>query len=129
MLIFFTKLIYKEDLRGMDEDITENSKISGIQFVADFNSLVVCTKEGAIVQILIEENKKEVVGVLDSGIFCMSWSPDNEIFVLATGNSTLVSMSNEFDIINEVPAAPKGNEQFGKIESMEISWRGDGKRN
>ncbi len=32
----------------------------------------------------------------------MSWSPDYELMVLVTGNNTLVSMTQEWDIVTEV---------------------------
>ena len=100
-----------------------------MEYVADFETLVFCTREGAIIQVPTSNTgSREVVGVLDSGILCMCWSPDNELFVIATGNSTLVAMSSDFDIITEVPAAPtEEKEKVGKIESIKMSWRGDAK--
>lgn len=45
----------------------------------------------------------DVVGVIDSGILSMSWSPDFEIVVFATGNKTLLLMTKEWEVIVENP--------------------------
>lgn len=47
--------------------------------------------------------KAECVGFIDSEIRGMSWSPDYELMVLVTGNRSILSMTQEWDIITEVP--------------------------
>jgi len=45
----------------------------------------------------------ECVGFIDSEIRAMSWSPDYELLILVTGNGTILSMTQEWDIVAEVP--------------------------
>ncbi len=49
----------------------------------------------------------------------MSWSPDFEIVVFATGNNTLLMMTKEWDVLIETEFQNSGS-------SVVISWRGDG---
>ena len=43
-------------------------------------------------------------GVIDSGIAVAAWSPDQTRLVLFTGGGTLLSMSSQWDPLDEVPA-------------------------
>ena len=43
----------------------------------------------------------ECVGVVEGGVTCMSWSPDQEVVVFATGLNKLILMNKEFDPIME----------------------------
>ncbi len=45
----------------------------------------------------------ECVGFIDSEIRGMSWSPDYELMILVTGNRTILSMTQEWEIVTEVP--------------------------
>jgi len=42
------------------------------------------------------------VGCVESGILGFSYSPNQEILVIATGNHTLISFDTSFDVISEV---------------------------
>lgn len=63
------------------------------------------------------------MGMVDSGILCMSWSPDNEIVAFVTGNRTVLLMTKNWDVISENPIPLDGTAQ---VENPRISWRGDG---
>jgi hypothetical protein len=76
----------------------------------------------------------ENVGAIDSGIVSMAWSPDYEFVVFATGNGTLMQMTNEWEVVTEVPIDPASAEieEFKLVENytsstVQLSWRGDGK--
>lgn len=47
-------------------------------------------------------SKIEIVGSVDQGITAAAWSPDEEILAIATGASTLLLMTREFDSISDV---------------------------
>ena len=72
------------------------------------------------------KEKIESVGEIDSGIACMGWSPDFEFVVLVTGNSSLIQMTNEWDVVTEVPLHPECPEVCA-ISPCSVSWRADGK--
>ncbi len=49
--------------------------------------------------------------MVDSGIKCISWSPDQDIVVMVTGNHTLLLMTRDFDSLTEVPIE---SQEFGE---------------
>uniref|UniRef100_A0A3P8U359 Elongator complex protein 1 n=1 Tax=Amphiprion percula TaxID=161767 RepID=A0A3P8U359_AMPPE len=44
----------------------------------------------------------ENVGSVDSGLTSMSWSPDEELVILTTGQETIIMMTKDFEPITEV---------------------------
>lgn len=54
----------------------------------------------------------------------MSWSPDQELVIFATGNNTLMTMNKDWDIITENPISKDLKDD--KRIVPEICWRGDG---
>lgn len=54
-----------------------------------FNSLTVCISQ------------PEVEGTIESGILAASWSPDEELIVLVTGERKLILMTPTFDVLSE----------------------------
>lgn len=41
----------------------------------------------------------EIVGSVDEGILAASWSPDEELLILATGHDTVIIMTRQFEIV------------------------------
>lgn len=62
-------------------------------------------------------------GVIDSGILHAAWSPDQTRLVIFTGSYTLLSMSTQWDVLDEVPAPSAALDQ-----PCMLSWRGDGEQ-
>jgi elongator complex protein 1 len=113
-----------------------------MQFVPDLESIILVTKDGDIVSFNLNSREAECVGTIDSGIVAMAWSPDFELMLLATGNSTLLTMTNEWDVLSEVSLFPKRNidstfdvevsdlpegDLTPRLDIASLSWRGDGK--
>jgi elongator complex protein 1 len=107
--------------------IPPSSVIVAAQFVPDLGSVCYATATGELVVFNVgtQEARRhcpsalfpllltpcalracvqaECVGFIDSEIRGMSWSPDYELMILVTGNRTILSMTQEWEIVTEVP--------------------------
>ncbi|KAB0336492.1 hypothetical protein E2I00_005872, partial [Balaenoptera physalus] len=75
--------------------------IVGIQELLDHESVCVATASGDVLLCNLNTHQLECVGSVASGISVMSWSPDQELVLLATGQQTLIMMTKEFEPIME----------------------------
>ena len=48
----------------------------------------------------------EEIGVISSGVCSFSWSPDFELVVIITLAESILTMSQDFEILAEVPLIP-----------------------
>ncbi|ELR18862.1 elongator complex protein 1, putative [Acanthamoeba castellanii str. Neff] len=107
--------------------IPPSSVIVAAQFVPDLGSVCYATATGELVVF-----NAECVGFIDSEIRGMSWSPDYELMILVTGNRTILSMTQEWEIVTEVPlqdepqAQTKADDEGAQSNLPSLSWRGDG---
>ncbi|XP_023366325.1 elongator complex protein 1 [Otolemur garnettii] len=63
--------------------------------------------------------KLECVGSVASGISVMSWSPDQELVLLATGQQTLIMMTKDFEPIMEQQIH---QDDFGESKFITVGW-------
>uniref|UniRef100_A0A8D1E9G5 Elongator complex protein 1 n=1 Tax=Sus scrofa TaxID=9823 RepID=A0A8D1E9G5_PIG len=75
--------------------------IVGIQDLLDHESVCVATASGDVILCNLSTHQLECVGSVASGISVMSWSPDQELVLLATGQQTLIMMTKDFEPIME----------------------------
>ncbi|XP_061873877.1 elongator complex protein 1 isoform X3 [Colius striatus] len=61
----------------------------------------------------------ECVGSVDSGLSTMSWSPDQELVLLATGQQTLIMMTRDFEPITEKQIH---QDEFGEGKFVALGW-------
>lgn len=92
------------------ELLLEMLDIVGAEFLTMENSICLASALGEVVMIPLPNNDMmiateavtmEEVMFCDEGIMDISWSPDQEIVVIATGNYKLATMTSTFDLINE----------------------------
>lgn len=95
------------------------NKMVGMEFLPDQQSVCVATDTGSVLLWNVASGQIESVGDVGSGIRAMSWSPDQEILVLATGQDTLIMMTREFDPITEKSLHP---DSFGAEEFVNVGW-------
>ena len=69
----------------------------------DENALIVLSHEGHIFSLNLEDQTGETIGFIDSGIYAAVPSPDEDFIMFLTGNSSLLLMTIEFDLISEIP--------------------------
>uniref|UniRef100_A0A673YVE6 Elongator complex protein 1 n=1 Tax=Salmo trutta TaxID=8032 RepID=A0A673YVE6_SALTR len=75
--------------------------IVGIQDLPDQESVCVATATGDVILYNLNTNQLECVGSVDSGLSAMSWSPDQELVTLTTGQDTIIMMTKDFEPITE----------------------------
>ncbi|RCI05914.1 hypothetical protein CU098_013034 [Rhizopus stolonifer] len=82
------------------------TSIVSFTFLADQKVACLCTYNGDIILFSKErfengQEAMEVMGSVDSGIHAMSWSPDQDLVVLVTGEKKVLEMTQDFDTITE----------------------------
>ncbi|XP_048451171.1 elongator complex protein 1 isoform X1 [Rhincodon typus] len=93
--------------------------IVGIEDLPDQESVCVATGSGDVILYNLNSNQLECVGSVDSGLTGMSWSPDQELVVLTTGQETIIMMTKDFDPITEVKIH---QDNFGEGEFITVGW-------
>lgn len=91
--------------------------------VQETSKLVCISRCGCIATINLpfDPTSLECEGSVDGGIAAACWSPDFRFVLLATNNDTLICMTNNWEVVNEVPFPSRSNST-----GVSISWRGDG---
>ncbi|XP_032490458.1 elongator complex protein 1 isoform X2 [Phocoena sinus] len=93
--------------------------IVGIQELLDHESVCVATASGDVLLCNLNTRQLECVGSVASGISVMSWSPDQELVLLATGQQTLIMMTKEFEPIMEQQIH---QDDFGESKFITVGW-------
>ncbi|NWI51091.1 ELP1 protein, partial [Calyptomena viridis] len=75
--------------------------IVGVEDLPEQESVCVATATGDILLCSLSTKQVECVGSVDSGLSTMSWSPDQELVLLTTGQQTLIMMTRDFEPIAE----------------------------
>jgi len=119
-----------------------------IQYVAELESLIIISQFD-IITYNITNDSSEITASIEEGIYAMSWSPDQEIVIFATGTGNLLTMSKHFETLTEAPSDliptttnrstnATTNKQPAKLSEevssrfinkdlpVNISWRNDG---
>uniref|UniRef100_A0A3P8S5L1 IkappaB kinase complex-associated protein n=1 Tax=Amphiprion percula TaxID=161767 RepID=A0A3P8S5L1_AMPPE len=76
--------------------------VVGLQDLAELESACLATASGDVVLFNLNTCQLECVGSVDSGLTSMSWSPDEELVILTTGQETIIMMTKDFEPITEV---------------------------
>ncbi|TPX49791.1 hypothetical protein SeMB42_g00599 [Synchytrium endobioticum] len=102
----------------------DDDPIVCLQYLPESQSLFVALASGDIGLILTKDDKllpdhHEVVGTVDSGILCASWSPDGDLLAIVTGKWTLLLMSRDYDVISEAPIHVS---QAGEDVPVSVGW-------
>ncbi|XP_068032591.1 elongator complex protein 1 [Anomalospiza imberbis] len=93
--------------------------IVGIEDLPEQESVCVATAAGDILLCNLSTEQVECVGSVDSGLSVMSWSPDQELVLLVTGQQTLIMMTRDFEPITEKQIHQDG---FGEGKFVALGW-------
>uniref|UniRef100_A0A8C7MJP0 Elongator complex protein 1 n=1 Tax=Oncorhynchus kisutch TaxID=8019 RepID=A0A8C7MJP0_ONCKI len=93
--------------------------VVGIQDLPDQESVCVATATGDVILYNLNTNQLECVGSVDSGLSAMSWSPDQELVTLTTGQDTIIMMTKNFEPITEVGIH---QDDFGEGKFITVGW-------
>ncbi|KAJ8329790.1 putative elongator complex protein 1 [Batrachochytrium dendrobatidis] len=109
-----------------DTALLHNPTIAGMQYLADSCSLCIALHSGDIFLARFDHSQNntlsptvECVGIIDSGIKTMSWSPDLELVLFVTGSGTILEMTQEFEMISE---APIHVDSHGEAIPVSVGW-------
>ncbi|XP_035621557.1 elongator complex protein 1-like [Oncorhynchus keta] len=93
--------------------------VVGIQDLPDQESVCVATATGDVILYNLSTNQLECVGSVNSGLTAMSWSPDQELVTLTTGQDTIIMMTKNFEPIIEVGIH---QDDFGEGKFITVGW-------
>ncbi|XP_036407119.1 elongator complex protein 1 [Megalops cyprinoides] len=96
-----------------------SGSIVGIQDLPDQESVCVATASGDVILYSLSTSQLECVGSVDSGLTGMSWSPDQELVTLSTGQETIIMMTKDFEPITEVEIH---QDDFGEGKFITVGW-------
>nr|XP_020449669.1 elongator complex protein 1 isoform X2 [Monopterus albus] len=93
--------------------------VVGLQDLAELQSACLATAGGDVVLFNLNTYQLECVGSVDSGLTSMSWSPDEELVILTTGQETIIMMTKDFEPITEVSIH---QDDFGEGKFITVGW-------
>ncbi|XP_076997441.1 elongator complex protein 1 isoform X1 [Tamandua tetradactyla] len=96
-----------------------SGRIVGIQDLLDQESVCLATASGDVALCNLGTGQLECVGSVASGISVMSWSPDQDLVLLATGQQTLIMMTKDFEPIMEQQIH---QDDFGESKFITVGW-------
>ncbi|KAJ2807298.1 putative elongator complex protein 1 [Coemansia guatemalensis] len=109
-----------------------SSRLAGVQYLMERETVVVVLESGEIftVDAAAATGDVELVGAVDAGIAGAAWSPDEEVLALVTSEDRLLLMTQEFEVLTEVPVVQAVSSQhvalgWGSAETQ-YHGRGDG---
>ncbi|XP_061198696.1 elongator complex protein 1 isoform X1 [Neopsephotus bourkii] len=96
-----------------------SGSIVGIEDLPEQECVCVATAAGDILLCNLNTKQVECVGTVDSGLSTMSWSPDQELVLLVTGQQTLIMMTRELEPITEKQLH---QDEFGEGKFVALGW-------
>ncbi|KAK2848777.1 hypothetical protein Q5P01_008611 [Channa striata] len=93
--------------------------VVGLQDLAELESACLATANGDVILFNLHTSQLESVGSVDSGLTSMSWSPDEELVILTTGQETIIMMTKDFEPIIEVGIH---QDDFGEGKFITVGW-------
>ncbi|KAF7721259.1 hypothetical protein EC973_004986 [Apophysomyces ossiformis] len=126
------RVLANEESRGFIEiaqfpvETAPNGACSIVDFTYLSDLQVACLgmRNGDIILISKERFEKgeeamEVIGSVESGIYAMSWSPDQDLVIMITGEKNVLEMTQDFDTITEFPLHV---EEQGEGTQHSVGW-------
>uniref|UniRef100_A0A672ZM53 Elongator complex protein 1 n=1 Tax=Sphaeramia orbicularis TaxID=375764 RepID=A0A672ZM53_9TELE len=96
--------------------------VVGLQDLAEVESACLATAGGDVILFNLNTCQLECVGSVDSGLTSMSWSPDEELVILTTGQETVIMMTKDFEPITEMGIH---QDDFGEARKVRV-WNREG---
>ncbi|XP_054647824.1 elongator complex protein 1 [Dunckerocampus dactyliophorus] len=96
-----------------------SGSVVGLQDLPEVESACLATAGGDVVLFNLSTSQLECVGSVDSGLTSMSWSPDEELVILTTGQETIIMMTKNFEPIAEFAIH---QDDFGEGKFITVGW-------
>uniref|UniRef100_A0A8C1Q8N6 Elongator complex protein 1 n=1 Tax=Cyprinus carpio TaxID=7962 RepID=A0A8C1Q8N6_CYPCA len=116
-----TQEVHKEVSLTAEEYLPEDGSgvVVAIQDLPDQESVCVATGSGDVILYNLNTSQLECVGSVESGLTGMTWSPDQELVTLTTGQETIIMMTKDFEPITEVAI---NQDDFGEGKFITVGW-------
>ncbi|KAJ7744686.1 pol II transcription elongation factor [Mycena metata] len=97
------------------------NQVVDLRFLPDSRRLAVSMRGGDITMISIDDEDAvpEVEGTIEPGILAASWSPDDSLLAIVTGEQKLTLMTSTFDVLSD---APLFTSDFGEDAPINVGW-------
>ncbi|KAK7691913.1 hypothetical protein QCA50_005318 [Cerrena zonata] len=97
------------------------AELVSFKLLPDSRTLAFIMRGGDIATTSLEEGPiaVEVVGSVEAGITAASWSPDDSLITLATGDNKLILMTSTFDVVTETTLHTG---DFGEDAPINVGW-------
>ncbi|XP_037116007.1 elongator complex protein 1 isoform X2 [Syngnathus acus] len=93
--------------------------VVGLQDLPETESACLALTSGDVVVFDFNTSQLECVGSVNSGLTSMSWSPDEELVILTTGQETIIMMTKTFEPITEFGIH---QDDFGEGKFITVGW-------
>ncbi|KAJ2918056.1 hypothetical protein MD484_g2395, partial [Candolleomyces efflorescens] len=99
----------------------EVPQIVSLRVIAEARRIAAIMRGGDVVVVSLDEEDSpaEVEGTFETGILAASWSPDESLLVLVTGDHKLILMTSTFDVLSE---GPVHQNEFGEDAPINVGW-------
>ncbi|XP_073676235.1 elongator complex protein 1 [Garra rufa] len=116
-----TEEVYKEVSLTAEDYLPEDGSgvVVAIQDLPDQESVCVATASGDVILYNLNTSQLECVGSVESGLTGMTWSPDQELVTLTTGQETIIMMTKDFEPITEIAI---NQDDFGEDKFITVGW-------
>ncbi|XP_052430790.1 elongator complex protein 1 isoform X1 [Carassius gibelio] len=116
-----TEEVHKEVSLTAEDYLPEDGSgvVVAIQDLPDQESVCVATGSGDVILYNLNTCQLECVGSVESGLTGMTWSPDQELVALTTGQETIIMMTKDFEPITEVAI---NQDDFGEDKFITVGW-------
>ncbi|KAJ7198481.1 pol II transcription elongation factor [Mycena pura] len=96
-------------------------QVVDFRFLPDSRRLAALMRGGDITTFSVddEDAMPEVEGTIEFGISAASWSPDDELLAIVTGEQKLTLMTATFDVLSD---APIFTADFGEDAPINVGW-------
>jgi len=102
-----------------EESFPVFNRIVGLEVIQGESQLCLALDTGSIVSICLKTFKTELEVAISCHISAMSWSPDQELFLLSSDDAKIIALTRSFDLINEVDLLA---DQEGKQQFLDVGW-------
>ncbi|XP_072167241.1 putative elongator complex protein 1 [Diadema setosum] len=99
--------------------VSDGHSVVSIQHLPGQQAVCITVTNGDVLLYNTVTEELECVGSVENGLCCMSWSPDQELVVMATAANTLLLMTKDFVPILETSLEPQ---EFGEQTPITVGW-------
>ncbi|KAF7289209.1 polymerase II transcription elongation factor [Mycena indigotica] len=100
---------------------SESDQVAELRFLPERRRLCILVRGGDIAMVPIDDADPipEVEGTIESGILAASWSPDDELLAIVTGERKLTLMTSTFEMLSDTFLFTN---ELGEDAQVNVGW-------